>query len=510
MNDWTSGYVADIGYTFGYYLELNPLHQRLALLNAGLAVPETAVACEIGFGQGLSTNIHAAASDTQWWGTDFNSSQASFARDLASAAGTGARLFDQAFSEFCTRPDLPDFDVIGLHGIWSWVSNENRAVIVNFIRRKLKTGGVVYISYNTQPGWAAMAPMRHLLSQHAAVMGAPGQGSAGRIDAALKFSEEFLAVNPLFVQANPHIVESMRKISKENRNYLAHEYFNRHWQPMPYAETMECLLPAKLDYACSARYLDHIDALNLSAEQQQFLGRITDSGFRETVRDYLINQRFRRDYWVKGSRKISALDQAEAFRAQAVILIMPRADVPLKVAGAFAMASLQQAVYGPILDALSDHQSKTLGRIEQEVKGLGITFAQVRQAVITLIGSGGLQPAQPDSLVTRARSSTDRFNAHVISKARGGDDIRYLASPVTGGGIPVPRFHQLFLLARAQGKESPEEWAAFVWERLSNEGRRIVKNGKTLATADENLADLADQARNFADRLPVLKALQVV
>ena len=383
-------------------------------------------------------------------------------------------------------------------------------MIVDFVRRKLKVGGVLYISYNTQPGWAAFAPMRHLMTEHAAVMGADGVGTVKRVEGALEFAEKLLATNPSYLKNNPLVAGRLKTVKGQNRNYLAHEYFNRHWQPMPYAETMECLLPAKLDYACSARYLDHIDALNLSAEQQQFLGRITDSGFRETVRDYLINQRFRRDYWVKGSRKISALDQAEAFRAQAVILIMPRADVPLKVAGAFAMASLQQAVYGPILDALSDHQSKTLGRIEQEVKGLGITFAQVRQAVITLIGSGGLQPAQPDSLVTRARSSTDRFNAHVISKARGGDDIRYLASPVTGGGIPVPRFHQLFLLARAQGKESPEEWAAFVWERLSNEGRRIVKNGKTLATADENLADLADQARNFADRLPVLKALQVV
>ena len=30
MTDWTAGYVADIGYTFGYYTELNP--QRIKLL----------------------------------------------------------------------------------------------------------------------------------------------------------------------------------------------------------------------------------------------------------------------------------------------------------------------------------------------------------------------------------------------------------------------------------------------------------------------------------------------
>ena len=155
MSDWTSGYVADIGYTFGYYAELNPLRLKLAFLNAGIVYPEVGAACELGFGQGLSANIHASASVTQWHGTDFNPAQAGFARELAVASGSGAKLYDDAFSDFCNRNDLPDFDYIGVHGIWSWISDENRAVIVDFIRRKLKVGGVVYISYNTLPGWAA-------------------------------------------------------------------------------------------------------------------------------------------------------------------------------------------------------------------------------------------------------------------------------------------------------------------------------------------------------------------
>lgn len=62
MNDWTSGYVADIGYTYGYYQELNSLRARLALLHAGLVPPGEGAACELGFGQGLSVNIHAASS----------------------------------------------------------------------------------------------------------------------------------------------------------------------------------------------------------------------------------------------------------------------------------------------------------------------------------------------------------------------------------------------------------------------------------------------------------------
>ena len=43
-DDWTAGYVADIGYTYGYYTELNPLRIQLAFLNAGLVPPTVGTA----------------------------------------------------------------------------------------------------------------------------------------------------------------------------------------------------------------------------------------------------------------------------------------------------------------------------------------------------------------------------------------------------------------------------------------------------------------------------------
>ena len=189
MTDWTAGYVADIGYTYGYYTELNPQRIKLAFINQGLVFPEVGSACELGFGQGLSTNVHASATVTRWGGTDFNPAQASYAQELAAASGNGAKLYDESFAEYCNRTDLPDFDYIGLHGIWSWISDENRSVIVDFIRRKLKVGGVLYISYNTLPGWAAFAPMRHLMTEHAEVLGSEGRGIVSRIDGALDFAE---------------------------------------------------------------------------------------------------------------------------------------------------------------------------------------------------------------------------------------------------------------------------------------------------------------------------------
>lgn len=511
MTDWTAGYIADIGYTFGYYTELNPQRVKLAFLNAGLVCPEFGAACELGFGQGMSANIHAAASVATWHGTDFNPAQAGFAQELAAASGTQAKLYDQAFADFANRTDLPDFDYIGLHGIWSWISDENRAVIVDFIRRKLKVGGVLYISYNTQPGWAAMVPMRDLLTEHSEVMGASGHGIVPRINAALDFAEKLLATNPTYAKANPQIAERVKKIKEQNRNYVAHEYFNRDWLPMSFADMGRWLQPAKLNFAASANYLDYVDGVNLTADQQALLKELPDELFRQSVRDFMVNQQFRKDYWVKGARKLNALEQAENLRAHRVVLVVHRPDVSLKVNGALGEAKMTESIYAPVLDALADHKPKTLGQLEQALKAKAITFAQIKQAVLVLVGTGYVLGVQDEAVTPRARKHTDKLNAYLISKSRGSADISYLASPVTGGGMTVNRFAQLFMLAISQGKKLPADWAQFTLQILTAQGQKILKEGKTLETPDENLAELTSQANAFASKqLPILKALQII
>lgn len=511
MTDWTAGYVADIGYTFGYYPELNPLRVKLAFLNAGLVCPEVVTACELGFGQGMSANLHAAAAAISWHGTDFNPSQAGFAQELAAVSGSGAKLDNDAFADFAKRPDLPDFDYIGIHGIWSWISDENRAVIVDFIRGKLKVGGVLYISYNTLPGWAAFAPMRHLMTEHAEIIGAEGTGIVSRINGALDFTEKLLATNPSYARANPQIVERIKKIKEQNRHYLAHEYFNRDWHPMHFATMADWLEPAKVNFACSANYLDHLDAVNLTPDQLAFLKEIPDAMFRESTRDFMVNQQFRKDYWVKGARRLSNLEQAEALRAQRFMLINHRSDVSLKVTGALGEATLQESVYNPVLDVLADHKPKTIAQMERAVTDKGVVvFGQLVQAVLVLSGAGHLAAVQDEAVIAKARKHTDKLNAHLIQKARGSGDTSFLASPVTGGGVTVGRFPQLFLLAIAQGKKQPAEWAQLVWQMLATQGQKIIKEGKMLESPEENIAELTEQAKAFAEKqLPILKALQI-
>lgn len=517
MAGWDEGYVSDVGYTMGYYGDMNPLRMRLALLHAGWHAPEMTTACELGFGQGLSINLHAAGSPVQWWGTDFNPAQASFARGLAQAAGAGAQLFDDAFAEFAARPEVPEFDCITLHGIWSWVSEKNRALIVDFIRRKLKVGGVAYVSYNVQPGWASFGPMRDLVALHAATLGAPGQGSLQRARAALEFAQSVLAVNPVYLRANPLVERRVKDVTEKDMGYVAHEYLNQDWHPMLFADIARELDSAKLQFACSARLLDHVHIMHLTTEQQALLASIGDTVLRETTRDFMVNQQFRADLWIKGGRRMTTFERARRLGEQRVMLTQPPAVVlEGKMTSVLGEARFKSEVYGPVLQALADHAPHTVREVAQSAAKEGLDAATVEQAIIVLAGSGRLITVADDTDAARASEAARRLNAELLQRQLDAGGVDYLVSPVQGGGFPVGALQQLFLAAMQQpgmnkpGVDHSADWARWVWQVMESRNQRVMKEGKALETAEEALAALIEQAAVFArDSLPILRALRI-
>lgn len=510
MSDWTAGYVSEIGYAYGYYTELNPLRAPLAFLHAGLRPPELGTHCELGFGQGLSINIHGAASAHASYGTDFLPGQAGFAIDMAKGSGADLHLYDEAFSEFCHRQDLPDFDSIGLHGIWSWVNDENRKHIVEFIRRKLKVGGVVYVSYNTQPGWSPIVPLRDLLTEHLSTLTPRGDGISRRIDASMAFASKLMAAQPAYAAVNPQVAEHFKRIENKSRDYLAHEYFNLDWVPMSFSKVAQWLTPAKLDFACSAKMLDHFEMLNLSEEQQALIDAIPDRMFRETVKNFCTNQQFRMDYWVKGARTISASERLAGLAQTRVVLTKPRSEVTLRTRGMQREVALQEDICNPMLDLLADHKPRSMRELAEVAGGVNMLPA-VTQSIAMLYACGHLHPANTQETIEQVQSRTSRLNKHLIDKSLSSGEVNFLASPVTGGGVAVNRAEQLFLLARSEGQGQPDDWGSYAWKTLSSEGVALVKDGQTLTTADENLQYLQETARAFSDgRLAQLQALQVI
>ena len=511
MTDWTSGYVADVEYTIGYFTELNPVRLPIGLLNAGYAPPVVRNACELGFGQGMSIAMHAAAQPhVNWFGDDFNPDHVLFARWLNDAAGAGAELTDESFEQFCNRDDLPMFDVIGLHGIWSWITPRNREIIIDFINRKLNVGGVVYCSYNVMPGWAAMAPVRELLAMHARMTAGKGMGSGEKMEAALTFVGEMLDREPAFLNANPLVKEKFEQLKTMPRGYLSHEYMNSSWYPMYFNDIAEIFGEAKLEYVCSASYQEAVEEIQLTAPQRAWLTGIDSEPFRETMRDFLRNTQFRKDYWVKGGFAMPQAERIERIRDVRVILLNVRENIPDKAASPLGEVTLVPEVYGPFLDFLGDNRPHTIRDIEIALHDRGIQFGQILQAVMLLAGSGHLGFAQSDAEIAAARPRTRRLNAALMRRAEQEEGINYLASPVTGGAIAISRIDQMFLKGWADGLPQPDQWAEKVWQVLEASGQRALKDGVAVATAEENRVVVGEAAEKFSRTLlPLFQGLEV-
>jgi hypothetical protein len=225
----------------------------------------------------------------------------------------------------------------------------------------------------------------------------------------------------------------------------------------------------------------------------------------------MVNTRFRKDYWVKGARTLSPLEKAERLSNQSFMLIKDGADVSLKVTGHVGEVTLNDSIYKPLIEALSNHKPKTLAQLEQLLKDQEINFSQIMQAMMLLIGTGAVATVQDEAVIAKVKKSTDKLNQVLMSKSRSNGEISHLASPVLGGGVSIGRFAQLFILGLKEGKKTPQELAQYVWKILAMQGQRIAKDGKALETPEENLAELTAQASVFNQKqAPILRALQII
>ena len=516
MSEWTSGYVSELGYTYGYYSELGTSQIAFLLALQGWHAPKVKTALELGYGQGVSINIHAASNDVEWWGTDFNPSQAAFAMNLSEASQSGATLYDDSFHELLSREDLPVFDFICLHGIWSWISEQNRAVIVDLIRDKLAVGGVVYVSYNTLPGWSGFAPLRHLMTAHANTLSSEGTGLAGRIEGAIGFAEEVLELKPNYLKSFPAATSRVESLKKQSRHYLAHEYFNKDWHPMHFGTMAELMSSAKLQYAGPADFLSTVDAINVSPEQKAFLNKISDTHFRESVRDFMTNMQFRKDYWIKGPRQLNQSEHFRIIREQEIVLVAPLDEIKLKVSGARGELDLQPSIYEPVLQSLANHEPRRIGDIESELcgsdsQGGAIEWPQLVQAITVLLGKGNVRLVMNPGASAVIEKQTAALNEVIMDRARHSAEINTLASPLLGAGAGVSQIDQILIGLLKNAELSVDSLVDQLWGILSAQGARLMEEGRELATEEENLVALRALVQSFEKkRRPILESLQIM
>ncbi len=510
---WNEGYFTEGTYTYGYYRELSPVWQRFCLLANGYEVPEPgpdAAHCELGFGQGVSVNIHAAATQGRYIGTDFNPAHALHANMLCKAAGSDARLWDLSFAEMLEQKDMPMFDSISMHGVWTWISQDNQKKIVEFIRRYLKPGGIFYNSYNCFPGWAHNHPIRELLTMPD-IYARSGNNAAERITNALAFAEKAIKANPQYAKKNKSLITNLQELKKKNPSYLAHEYLNRDWNVMYFTEVAEMLKEAKLDYACTANLLDSLDdleSMNMPEEALAFLDSISHPLLREEMRDYYINRQFRKDLYVKGGRKLTRQQAIDSILATKFVIVGSEPQ-KLEFTGYYRKINFKPEMTNLIYGWLKANNSKPRSFTAFAGKHPGIKPLLLCKLLIIMTELNIIEPCQPEETALAVAPVTRRLNSYICQRALHKEEISALASPVTGYAFSLNRISQMFLHFLWEGKKEsvlPNE----VWNVLKSQKQRLVKDEKTLETDEENLAELKQMAKDFTEKkLPVLKAVGI-
>ena len=509
MAEWGSGYVVDTAYVHDFCRVQVPAILSFAALAKNVAAPgargEALTYCDLGCGQGLTASIVAAANPkANVFAADFNPTHIAGARSLAQAGGLENIEFREAdFAELANDASLPEFDIISLHGVYSWVGTEHRQAIVALIRRRLKPGGLVYISYDAMPGWAGMMPLRRLMVQLQTAQPQPSSKLA--LEHALALADKLRDAGANFYRMYPRVAVQLDRLRKLPSSYLAHELMTRDWQAFSFVDLAQELAAAKLTYLGSAHLTDHVDRVNFTEAQQELLAQIADGPINETARDMIVGRQFRRDVFAKGFTQLAPLPCRERWLATRFVLSSPPADIELTFDTPLGRFQLRSDVYQPVIEAFGDG-AITLREVVERLPESKLSWTSLTDAIKVLVGQGHLQPALPPEDEAARVASTQAFNAAVTARAKETTALRYLASPVTGGGVRVDPFTQLYLQARRKAVAEP---VALLASLATMTGEGLEKNGRKLS-AEEIRAEIAARVEQIDARLvPLLGRLGI-
>ena len=293
-------------------------------------------------------------------------------------------------------------------------------------------------------------------------------------------------------------------------NYLPHEYLHDDWYLHYHIDVANDLSAAKCDYIGSATLTDNIYS-TLSEPSRQILTSISDTGLRETVRDLMVNQSFRRDVFVKGRNLMLPQEHLQAIQKLKICLIVPKDEVKLDFHVGFGNVKGKEDLYRPIIDALAA-SPMTIGELNAlpDLKPRPVT--SILEICLMLMHSAQAHLIL-DGAKGKAQETARRFNQAILRRVvMGGSSTGILASPVIGSGVNLSLVQMI--AAHVFMQQPTIQFNTLVdgvWKIMESQGRKFIKEGKTLETVEENLKELSDKLRDFVDkRLPLLKMLKVI
>lgn len=482
MQAWMEGYTSDVEYTLGYYREQEPDFLNLCAVMHGVApigLEKGFTYCELGCGQGMTVLIMASNyPQGRFYAIDFNPSHIARARRLAEEAGlTNITFLEKSFAEVDQNPSLlPECDFIVLHGIFTWVSDENRQHIINICAHHLKSGGIVYNSYNAKPGWVMGEPIQKLVYEASKLFAG---NSVTRLDKSVGLLGELENAEPRFFAINKEMIKKrLEALGAKDKHYLVHEYFHDGWRAFYFTEVAAYMAQAKLDFvgeaAVSAPYVMRL----LQQKTRELLGKVPDKNVRELFKDIIFNTMFRKDMFMRGiPGQFNGYERA-AYLEETHWLLLKWLD-PTQTEFKFSLPSLGEVqgkveTYRPLL-ALLRQQPCSFATLQEKS---GLPMQDLLQALMFLRQEDVVGMRHGGGDIPSALSLNRLIAGQLFNAQRGG----YISLPAIRGSVFLSATDTLFYLAALIVGEvgNPSALIAQAAQELEIRGMYLTHEGKNL------------------------------
>lgn len=493
----TSEYVDDVPYVRHFVEELSPPRLRLVAALNGVPPPsgDDFDYLELGCAHGDTLAALAAAHpEARFVGVDIAHEHIAQAKRLARDGGLENVGFLERDFAALEEEDLGAFDYVAAHGVLSWVSPEKRAALIALAQKKLKPGGLLYVTYNAMPGWAAIEPMRQLLL----FQGDPKESSLERARRGVAFARQMREAGAAYFAKNPEAASMLDTISKTSPAYVAHEYLHDHWSPMYFARIAWEMASHDLHFAgVLPEYLNFRDTA-LPEGVEKLLGSIGDRHTFESLKDFAVDEYFRRDVYVRSA--VPRSEEATRAHLDATPFGMLARQPPpeRRIALPHRTVDLSGAAFDAMFDALG-RGAAIPAELAARAK---LSIDEARTALVRLIVAGHAVPMRapsappPPGGADRLLSIPSSYNQTMLRRLSSETPL-VLASAIAGTAFPVSGLDGIAIRALTSVAEpGREKWVHDLVERS------VLR----LRVGDRVVEDRGDQRRAISGAIADLRA----
>ena len=257
---------------------------------------------ELGCGAGGNLLPMAASlPGAEFVGVDLSGRQIEIARAAAVSAGIDnvELLCGDALSVLDRREARP-FDYIILHGLYSWVSASVQDALLPFCRRLLSDNGIIYLSYNTYPGWHGRGLVRDLMLRACVDLSDPTDRASAARGALDKLIAAYAQPDDAYANL---LAEEKQRVGALEDGFLLHDLIEAENHPVYVDEFLR---------RCADAGLQYISESNVAASREEnfapgvrlHLSAIDDLVAREQNIDFLLNRSFRQSLLCHAGHKV--------------------------------------------------------------------------------------------------------------------------------------------------------------------------------------------------------------